>query len=130
MAHHNAVIFCTIITYDRINDSSPSVLDTETVVFPATGGGFTDTRVEGAISALRSQTTNSGRTSGTLPRLHDTHFRHSDLRHPLSQAALDRCDRMRQRRRIKIALASACPVARERAAIRLAIAALAGASPA
>ncbi len=40
-------ISMTLNAYDRINDTSPVIMDTETDSFPATGGGLTDTRVCG-----------------------------------------------------------------------------------
>lgn len=40
-------IECTINSYDRVNDTNPTIIDTETDSFPPSGGGYTDTRICG-----------------------------------------------------------------------------------
>lgn len=45
-------ISCTLNAYDRINDTSPVIMDTETDSFPPSGGGFTDTRICGRYVSI------------------------------------------------------------------------------
>lgn len=45
-------ISCTLNAYDRINDTSPVIMDTETDSFPPSGGGYTDTRICGRYMGI------------------------------------------------------------------------------
>lgn len=50
----------TLTAYDRVNDTNPTVIETETEVFPPSGGGITDSRIMGRFISISFESKSLG----------------------------------------------------------------------